>query len=359
LIRRALTVRRVLVAVVLALVTAGAGAGGYAVARSTGPSDEEITRAHEAAYREAFDLGERAGYISSRRDGFRDGEQEGLKAGRIAGRLIARDAIASATTIQRAKPTRAFVPPETIWAVGDGDATGGGRAVAQMIASNSVDHFLYLGDVYPSGTRADFLRNWDPTYGVLANIGQPTPGNHDWPNHSSGYDWYWQRAKGQPQPHNYTFTAGGWQLISMNSEQDIGGQASWAEQQVSSSPQFGTCRLAYWHRPLMSAGTVHGDDGEVAPLWSAVAGKAAIVLNGHEHDMQRFKPRDGTTEFVVGSGGHEHYSLRSDSRLAFGNDTDYGALQLVLKPGSARYSFVSASGKVLDSGNVPCKRGKP
>ena len=88
-----------------------------------------------------------------------------------------------------------------IWAVGDG-ADGGdrARAVVGRISAGRVDRLLYLGDVYPSGTRSDFARNYATTYGPLAAKTAPTPGNHDWPNRSTGYRPYWRRALRHPIP---------------------------------------------------------------------------------------------------------------------------------------------------------------
>jgi hypothetical protein len=59
----------------------------------------------------------------------------------------------------------------------------------------------------------------------------------------------------------------------------------------------------FWHRPRFSAGTVHGDAPDVTPLWNAIRGHARLVLNGHDHVMLRYRPRDGLTEYVAGSGG--------------------------------------------------------
>jgi hypothetical protein len=79
-------------------------------------------------------------------------------------------------------------------------------------------------------------------------------------------------------------------------------------------------------------------------------------VNGHEHDMQRFKPRNGITEFVSGAGGHDLYALdASRPDLAFGNQDKFGALRLELSPGLARYRFVSVQGRTLDAGSVSCK----
>ena len=46
----------------------------------------------------------------------------------------------------------------------------------------------------------------------------PTPGNHDWPHHATGYDPYWRKVKGRRLPHHYAFSVGGWRIISLNSE---------------------------------------------------------------------------------------------------------------------------------------------
>ena len=68
------------------------------------------------------------------------------------------------------------------------------------------------------------------------------------------------------------------------------------------------------------------------------------------------RPRDGTVELVTGAGGRGHYSLdRSDQRLAFADDTHFGAVRLTLAPGRAEAAFVAADGRVLDRTVVACR----
>ena len=65
----------------------------------------------------------------------------------------------------------------------------------------------------------------------------------------------------------------------------------------------------------------HGNTATVAPLWDALyAAGADIVLNGHDHDYERFAPQTpagvadpgaGIREFVVGTGGASHYAVRA------------------------------------------------
>jgi hypothetical protein len=249
-------------------------------------------------------------------------------------------------------------PSAVVWAVGDGaDGSDTGRAVANLIASDAPDGFLYLGDVYELGTAEEFRRNYDTTYGPLRRVTAPTPGNHDWPNAPRGYDRYWRRALGaRSTAHWYAFSAAGWRILSLNSEAPHGTgspQERWLRRQVR---RRGTCRIAFWHRPRFSAGR-HGDAPDTAPLWNALRRRATIVIGGHDHDMQRLKPIDGITQFVSGAGGRSLYEVRSDDpRLAFGDDDRYGALRLFLQPGRVDYAFFAVGGAVLDEGTIRCRR---
>ena len=247
--------------------------------------------------------------------------------------------------------------PAVVWAVGDGDASAGARRVTSRIEADRPDRVLYLGDVYDIGSEEDFDERYAPTYGRLARITAPTSGNHDWPNRGEGYEPYWREALGRTPPSFYSFRLAGWQILSLNSEADHGRggrQVRWLRAQLLAP---GTCRLAFWHRPRYSAGTVHGDQPDVEPFWDALAGRAAIVLNGHEHDMQVLRARRGIVELVSGAGGHGRYPIRrSYPGLAFADDRNYGALRLELRPGDARYRFVSERGRVLKSGRIPCRR---
>jgi len=243
-----------------------------------------------------------------------------------------------------------------VWAVGDG-ADGGQPAadLARRIADSPADRFLYLGDVYESGTAGEFQANFDRVYGPLVARTVPTPGNHDWPNRRDGYFPYWRRALGRPVPSYQAVRLGGWDVLSLNSEEPHGPrsrQVRWIRSRVRAP---GTCRLAFWHRPRYSAG-LHGDQPDIEPLWKVLRGHATLVLNGHDHDLQRLRPIGGLTEFVVGAGGHGLYRVAPrDSRRAFADDTRYGALRLTLHPGLAEYAIVDTEGRTLDAGRIPCR----
>jgi acid phosphatase type 7 len=274
--------------------------------------------------------------------------------------IAARDDDPGASSSQA--PGRFASPPQsrsaTLWAVGDGaDGSQDSRRLARLIAQDEPQAFVYLGDVYPEGTAADFRANYDTVYGRLRSVTLPTPGNHDWPNHDDGYDPYWARVTGgDDPPHHYSTSIAGWRILSLNSEESIdpgSAQVRWLARQVADG---GSCRIAFWHRPRYSAGT-HGDQPDVESLWRLVAGRAALVLNGHDHDLQELERHQGTVELVVGAGGLDQYPVdASDPRLAWSSDRVDGALRVRLSPDRARYDFVSPTGAVLRSGTARCRR---
>ena len=242
-----------------------------------------------------------------------------------------------------------------VWAVGDGaNGSRAAKRVVRMIARDRPSRFLYLGDVYPDGSAANYRSGYRTVYGPLDRITAPTPGNHEWGQRQSGYFPYWRAARGRSLAPWYRFSLGGWEILSLNSQAPHGpgsAQVRWLKGALRSG---GDCRLAFWHRPRFSAGRVHGDQPDVAPLWDALRGRARLVVNGHEHDMQRFKARDGLTEYVSGAGGHVRYVLRRDSRLAFGRSDRDGALRIELESGVARLQFRDTAGRVLDRSEVRC-----
>src|SRR4051794_2432826 len=249
------------------------------------------------------------------------------------------------------KATRSAV----VWAVGDGaSGTAVARRLAKRIARDRPLRVLYLGDVYESGTAREFRTRMAGDYGSLVERMLPTPGNHEWGNRRTGYDAFWKRVTGHVTPPWYRLRMAGWDVLSLNSQAPHGAgtaQGRWLRRAVGGR---GTCRLAFWHRPRWSAGR-HGDQADVGPLWTALRGRAALVLGGHDHDLQRFKRRNGIVELVSGAGGRTRSAVRRDRRLAWADDAHFGAVRIALSPGAARVRFVDSGGHVLDRSTVHCR----
>ncbi len=122
-------------------------------------------------------------------------------------------------------------------------------------------------------------------------------------------------AAGDPKKGYYSYELGAWHIIVLNSEcTEVGGceaaspEGQWLRQDLVDHAV--KCTLAYWHKPLFSSGEKHGNDLEMKPFWQLLyAANADVVINGHDHDYERFAPQDpeakadgsrGIREFVVG-----------------------------------------------------------
>ena len=248
------------------------------------------------------------------------------------------------------------------------------RATADLLVD--ADAVLPLGDLqYPDGT-LDSFEGYDATWGKFADDSYPVPGNHDY--HvagAEGYYDYWEskgRPVGEGRSGYHSWDLGPWRLIALNSNCDDvpcdegSPQNDFLEEVLANTTQG--CVLAYWHHPLFNSGDKHGDStpqGAEAFLEDLYAAGADIVLNGHEHNYQRYGKQDptgeadanGIREFVAGTGGKSHYGLleEKDSNYEFGNATDFGVLRLHLGKDSYSWEFVAVTGALLDAGGpVPC-----
>jgi hypothetical protein len=247
-----------------------------------------------------------------------------------------------------------------VWAVGDA-ATPGRSAdrVAALVRRARPDRFLYLGDVYETGTAKEFRHWYHPRFGALARITEPTIGNHEWDNRFKGYYRYWAGRKGHKEPPWSKFSIAGWEILDLNSQAPHAAgspQVSWLESELSGP---GDCRIAFWHRPRYSEGA-YGGAPDLNPLWNRLAGHAKIVLSGHDHNLQRHSPQQGLTQYVVGAGGRARYKLhRGPSTMVWGRDDVNAALRIVLRPGRALLEFRGVRGHVLDRSHATCSPGEP
>lgn len=245
--------------------------------------------------------------------------------------------------------------PLVVWAIGDGAAgTAAGERLARRVTADDPDAVLYLGDVYETGTAAEFERNFARPYRPLLDRILPTPGNHEWSNHRVGYDRFWRTVTGARTPRWYAVRVGAWQVLSLNSEAPHGpgsAQVRWLRRALE---RDAPCRLAIFHRPRFSAG-LHGDQPDLAPIWRALRGRVDLVLNGHDHDLQRLRPRAGTVEIVSGAGGRALYGVdEDDDRLAFSDDRHFSAYRLTLHPDRAVAVARTSRGRELDRSTITC-----
>jgi hypothetical protein len=192
---------------------------------------------------------------------------------------------------------------------------------------------------------------------------RPSPGNHDY--HTEGASGYFTYFGARAPGPYYSFDLGSWHMISLNSEISMAegsAQYKWLRNDLASSSA--RCTLAYWHKPRFTAGK-YKDFTFTTAIWRLLyAAKAEVVLNGHDHNYQRYglltpdgsaDPVRGIREFVVGTGGRSLYELSRDPRREEAQARVYGVLQMTLRPGGYDWRFVPVSGGYSDLGSADCR----
>jgi acid phosphatase type 7 len=271
--------------------------------------------------------------------------------------------------------------PQTAVLVGAGDIAGcnssGDEATAKLVAGmltqNPGASVFTLGDnVYPNGTSGEFTDCYNPSWGSFKARTRPVPGNHDYNTaNATGYYGYFGAKAGDSSKGYYSYNLGAWHIVVINSNcAAIGGcetgssQEKWLRSDLKASSN--TCQIVMWHHPRFSSGAEHGNADFMQDIWKAVAeNHVELVLNGHEHTYERFAPMNaageldsnGTTEFVVGTGGISHYHkgfLKSNSQII--NTETYGVLKLELAASGYKFDFLPEPGKSFtDAGSGSCR----
>lgn len=260
--------------------------------------------------------------------------------------------------------------------VGAGDIAdcsdlSGAEATAKLLDQISGTVFAAGDLAYPDGSKENF-QCYDKTWGRAKSRTRPAPGNHEFRSSgASPYFDYFGAAAGDAKDGYYSYELGSWHIIVLNSEcKDVGGcdagsrQEKWLRADLAAHPT--PCTLAYWHKPLFSSGGAHGNDPEIRPLWQALyEANADVVVNGHDHDYERFAPQTpdstanfarGIREFVVGTGGKNHRPFgRPDPNSELRDATAFGVLKLTLREKAYDWQFIPEAGQTFtDSGTGNC-----
>lgn len=246
------------------------------------------------------------------------------------------------------------------------------RLTAQLLDRvHKLTAVLPLGDdQYEQGQLSAFQSSYAPTWGRYFDKSYPTPGNHEYiTRKAQGYYAYWGARAGDPTKGYYSFDLGKWHMISLNSNCSAAGgckkgspQETWLRADLAAHSN--RCTLAYWHQPRFSSGE-HADEPRYDPFWRDLdAAHADVVLNGHDHDYERFKPQNaggratskGIREFVVGTGGRNLRPFFEISRNSVVRNTGtYGVLVMTLHASSYSWRFQHEPAKQFtDSGSASC-----
>jgi hypothetical protein len=244
------------------------------------------------------------------------------------------------------------------------------EATAKILDVNAGTVFTLGDNAYENGSTSDYDNCYNPTWGRHKSRTKPAVGNHEYNTlNAAGYTGYFGSAAGDPTKLYYSYDIGDWHVVVLNSDPHMAhdaasAQLTWLDSDLAANTK--SCTLAYWHHPRFSSGFEHGNDVTVQPFWEKlVQYNADLILNGHDHDYERFARQsptgvadnvNGIRQFVVGTGGRALYSLgtlKANSQVY--NSNTFGVLKLTLSAGSYSWQFIPIAGQTFtDSGSENC-----
>ena len=248
----------------------------------------------------------------------------------------------------------------------------GAQATARLLDQIPGTIFTAGDLAYPDGTAEQFENCYGPTWGRFKARTRPAPGNHEYhARQATPYFQYFGAATGDAGKGYYSYELAGWHIVAINSEceevacNEESPQEQWLREDLATHPA--ACILAYWHVPLFSSGE-HGNSPEIKSLWQDLYNaRADVVLNGHDHDYERFAPQDpdgrpdpaqGIREFVVGTGGRNQRSFPHPlANSEIRNTGAFGVLKLTLHAKSYGWQFIPVAGRSFtDAGSSACHK---
>jgi hypothetical protein len=258
--------------------------------------------------------------------------------------------------------------------VGAGDialcGSRGDNRTARLLDGIAGRVFAAGDTAYPSGSATQFADCYGPTWGRWRLRTSPVPGNHEYGTAgASGYFDYFGTRAGARGKGWYAYDLGTWRVYSLNANCTSVGcgpgseQVRWLAADLAANPR--ACVAAVWHQPLFSSG-YHGANPSLRTLWTTLDEAGAdLVLNGHDHDYERFAAQDaqgtadadGMVEFVVGTGGADERPFDAIAANSLVRDhSSLGVLRLTLRPGGYDFAFVPVPGSTFqDSGSGACR----
>ena len=251
-------------------------------------------------------------------------------------------------------------------------------ATSNLLVGGGYSAVLALGDEqYECGSLTAFNESYDPSWGRVKPSTHPAPGNHEYETSggtgctganagAAGYFKYFGAAAGTSGQGWYSFDAGSWHVIALNSQCSVVGcgttsaQYAWLKADLAAHPTG--CKLAFWHIPVFASASA---SGATKPFWQLLyAAHADLILNGHYHAYERFAQQSpagaataaGIREFVVGTGGENHAAAGARrANLEVQNTATFGVLTLTLQSSSYAWKFIPIAGSAFtDSGSTSC-----
>ena len=255
------------------------------------------------------------------------------------------------------------------------------KYTADLINQINPNTVLGLGDMqYEDGVFGKYDTSFGPSgWGALKGKTYVTSGGGHDQNGMGDFYTYWGTHAGPSITQTwFSFEVGSWHITELNMNcdaVDCAKELAWFKTDLAAHPT--TCSLAFWHFPhwgsgLRGSGTIPEDvnrrNYSVPFIQAFYDAGGELILNGHDHDYERFAPQNpsgaldntrGVREIVVGTGGDSINSfIATVANREAGNTDTIGILKLTLNQTSYNWDFIPASfsgnGTFRDSGTTAC-----
>jgi hypothetical protein len=218
-----------------------------------------------------------------------------------------------------------------------------------------------LGDnVFPDGSLQSYNNCYQPSWGRHKARTYATLGNHEYNsgNADPSFNYFGSRA-GPRGLGYYSLDLGNWHIIVLDVNDSTvseskafegSAQEAWLKADLAKNPK--ACTLALWHNPRFFSSNTIGwtSNAYVTGLWNRLYDAGVdVVLNGQQHDYERFPPLNSTgspdelkgiREFNVGTGGESTEPMIAIAPHSEKRSEAFGILKLTLDAGTYSWEFV-------------------
>ena len=274
-------------------------------------------------------------------------------------------------------PIEPPLPSEVILAAGNiATCVSTNDEATAALLDNLAGTVFVLGDnAFPNGSLEAYATCYEPSWGRHKARTYAALGNHEYNSGTAtgSFDYFGDRVGPRDRGY-YSFDLGNWHVIVLNvndytvdSLVPFAGtdQDRWLDADLAGSSK--QCTLAMWHSPRFLSSNTPGYTSNlyVKPVWDRLyAGGVDVVVNGHQHQYERFPPlapdgaRDeahGIRQFNAGTGGESAEMPIAIAQHSEALSDAFGVLKLTLDAGSYSWEFVPAvSGQFSDTGSGTC-----